>query len=51
MANKDNKVFDDVEYPRMKRIATSFFYWWYNQPGQNTSEGFDDWWEKEGYKI
>lgn len=26
-----------------KTIATSFFYWWYNAPGKNTSEGYDAW--------
>lgn len=31
----------------VKEIATEFFYWWYNQPGSNTKEGFDDWWEKQ----
>lgn len=30
----------------VKDIATSFFYDWYNSPGSNTGQGFDDWWEK-----
>jgi len=30
----------------IKQIATDFFFKWYNSPGQNTSEGFDKWWEK-----
>ena len=29
----------------LKDIATEFYYWWHNQPGTNTAEGFDDWWE------
>lgn len=32
-----------------KKIAVEFYYWWHNQPGTNTKEGFDDWWKlKEG---
>lgn len=31
----------------VKEIATAFFYWWYNQPGCNTQQGFDEWWEKQ----
>ncbi len=27
-----------------KEIATSFFYWWHNQPGANTQQGFSEWW-------
>ena len=30
----------------LKRLCTDFFYWWYNQPGSNTQQGFDEWWEK-----
>jgi len=29
-----------------KQIACEFFRWWHNQPGSNTEQGFDDWWEK-----
>jgi len=29
-----------------KQISVEFFRWWYNQPGNNTEQGFDDWWEK-----
>jgi len=29
-----------------KQIACEFFRWWYNQPGSNTDQGFDEWWEK-----
>jgi hypothetical protein len=28
-----------------KPIATEFFRWWYNQPGSNTDQGFDEWWQ------
>ena len=27
----------------LKRYSTAFFYWWYNQPGANTEQGFDQW--------
>ena len=29
-----------------KKMATDFFRWWYNQPGTNTDQGFDEWWEQ-----
>lgn len=25
-------------------VAVEFFYWWHNQPGTNTAQGFDEWW-------
>ena len=36
-------------------VAVEFFYWWHNQPGTNTEQGFDEWWAireaaKEGSK-
>lgn len=35
----------------IKRIATDFFRWWYNQPGTNTDDGFDDWWKQNREKY
>lgn len=32
----------------IRGVAVEFFCWWYNQPGSNTAQGFDDWWEKYG---
>lgn len=29
-----------------KAMATEFFRWWYNQPGSNTDQGFDEWWDQ-----
>lgn len=29
-----------------KKIATDFYYWWANQPGSNTLEGFDSFWNQ-----
>jgi hypothetical protein len=29
-----------------KGVCTDFFYWWFNQPGTNTLQGFDEWWHK-----
>jgi hypothetical protein len=28
---------------QFKRIATEFFFWWYNSKGANTYGGFDEW--------
>lgn len=28
----------------VRKIATEFFYFWWNAPGNNTEEGFYDWW-------
>lgn len=28
-----------------KKNATEFFYWWYNQGGTNTQQGFDEWYK------
>jgi len=27
---------------KLKPVVIAFFYWWYNQPGSNTAQGFDD---------
>jgi len=32
----------------LKKVAVEFFYWWHNQPGSNTEEGFDQWWASRG---
>ena len=34
-----------------REIATQFFYWWHNQPGTNTMQGFGDWLEFEGRAL
>lgn len=36
---------------KIKRIACDFFYWWWNQPGNNTEQGFDDWWKENRTKY
>lgn len=28
------------------KIATDFFYYWYNAKGTNTMQGFSDWWKE-----
>ena len=28
-----------------KALATDFYYWWHNQEGTNTQQGFDEYWE------
>ena len=30
----------------IKKTALKFFYWWYNQPGSNTEQGWDKFIEK-----
>ncbi len=32
-----------MKLENIKRISTGFFYWWYNQNGMNTEQGFDKW--------
>jgi len=27
----------------LKKSHCEFFRWWWNQPGQNTEQGYDDW--------
>lgn len=29
----------------IKRIATDFYFHWHNTDGNNTSQGFDEWWQ------
>lgn len=29
-----------------KRIAVGFFQYWWNRPGTNTNQGFDEYWSK-----
>jgi len=38
----------DNEEAQAKQIATEFYYWWHNQPGTNTEQGFDEWWKLVG---
>lgn len=37
---------NDIDKETAREIATKFFYWWYNQPGANTQQGFDKWWNE-----
>ena len=30
----------------LKEISCAFFRWWYNAPGNNTEQGFDEWWKE-----
>jgi hypothetical protein len=36
---------------REKMIAVDFFYWWHNQPGNNTEAGFNEYRKTERYKM
>jgi len=35
------------KYQALEDFTLGFFYWWYNQKGNNTKEGFIDWIETE----
>ncbi len=39
------------EATQVKLIATKFFRWWWNQPGANTDQGYDEWAETEGASL
>jgi len=39
------EIFDKIPKEDIKELVTSFFYYWYNQPGTNTEEGFEKWYE------
>lgn len=32
----------------IKHYCTKFFYWWFNNKGTNTEQGFDKWWLENG---
>ena len=34
---------DSIESIDLKKICTDFYFWWTNQPGTNTYQGFDQW--------
>lgn len=34
-----------------KKVATEFFYYWWNAEGNNTEEGFDKWWNDKGEEL
>lgn len=36
-----------VDFDLAKEIGVKFFYWWYNQSGNNTEQGFKEWYYKE----
>jgi len=40
-----------LSHQQLKAACTEFFYWWSNQPGSNTKQGFDAWFEEEGRRF
>lgn len=40
----------DLEKEAARKMATDFYYWWHNQPGTNTQQGFDEWWREHHKK-
>ena len=46
------KLMSEKECPKyIKEMAVAFCYWWYNQPGNNTQQGFDKWFDKYGHTF
>ncbi len=43
MKTELEKLKQSGHYDAIKDISVAFFYWWYNEKGNNTVEGFDDW--------
>ena len=41
------EVLDVIPKDDVKNICLDFFYWWYNQPGNNTEEGFEKWYKEK----
>ena len=37
----------DIIRELVKISSVKFFYWWWNAKGNNTEQGFDEWWDKE----
>ena len=37
---------DSYQKEFAQSVATGFFYWWHNQPGTNTQQGFEQWWSE-----
>lgn len=35
----------EITSERLKEITCDFFRYWYNAPGNNTEQGFDEWWK------
>ena len=35
----------------IKDICTKFFYHWWNTQGNNTDEGFDNWWKENKQQL
>jgi len=35
----------EIPKDKLKEISCAFFRWWYNAPGNNTEQGFDEWWK------
>lgn len=42
----DNTIITEENKDIIKQISVDFFRWWWNQPGNNTEEGFDFYWDK-----
>lgn len=45
LANILEQVPPEEKKDTAKDIAVKFYYWWHNQPGTNTEQGFEAWWK------
>lgn len=43
--NQEQRIKELKENRRKDCLA--FFYWWYNQPGNSTEQGYDEWIKQE----
>ena len=52
MLLEENRECSCIKEKLLKKLCTGFFYYWWNEKGNSTEQGFDDWWEvnKEDYK-
>jgi len=44
--NYPHEIKSNIDYETAKELCTKFFYHWYNRPGANTVEGFNEWWNE-----
>jgi hypothetical protein len=35
----------------LKKVCCEFFRYWWNQPGNNTEQGFDEWYQKKKLNL
>lgn len=48
---KDKQNIFRLTEEQIKELAVTFFFDWYNSPGTNSYQGFDEWWAKNKDKY